>query len=131
MHISWLVLVHAHSTLLCDKRYSTVSLSASLAQAPKDNPSDPEIIDSACYSGLAEIYMSDKYEQDKEYWSKYNVQPSWTYFGAHNGLFRRIPAVYQEQCGEFDPRRRPWFVAASSGPKDVVLVIDISGFMSI
>ena len=71
--------------------------------------------------------MSDKYEQDEEYWSKYNVQPSWTYFGAHNGLFCRIPAVHQEQCGEFDPRRRPRFVAASSGPKDLVLVIDVSG----
>ena len=116
--------------MLCDKTHSTVSLPASLAQAPKDNPSDPEIIDSACYSRLAELYMSDKYEQDEEYWSKYKVQPSWTYFGAHTDLFRRIPAVHQEQCGEFDPHRRPWFVASSSGPKDVVLVIDISGSMS-
>ena len=35
-----------------------------------------------------------------------------------------------EQCGVYDPRRRPWFVAASSGPKDVVLVIDTSGSMN-
>ena len=115
---------------MCNKTYSTVSLPASLTQAPKDNPSDPEIIDSACYSCLAELYMSDKYEQDEEYWSKYNVQPSWTYFGAHNGLFCRIPAVHQKQYGEFDPRRRPRFVAASSGPKDLVLVIDVSSSMS-
>lgn len=73
--------------------------------------------------------MIDKYQRDEQYWAKYNVQPSWTYFGAHNGLFRKVPAIHQEVCGVYDPRRRPWFVAASSGPKDVVLVIDTSGSM--
>ena len=94
-----------------------------------DNPIDPEIIESACYSRLAEPFMIEQYEKDKQYWAAYNVQPSWRYFGAHNGLFRRIPAVHHEKCGEYDHRRRPWFVAASSGPKDVVLVIDTSGSM--
>jgi len=116
---------------LWDKTLSIVSVPASLATAPLDNPSDPEIIESACYSRLAEPYMIEKYKADEEYWGdKYNIQPSWTYFGAHNGLFRQIPARHQEQCGLFDPRRRPWFVAASSGPKDVVLVIDTSGSMN-
>mmetsp|Transcript_28669 Transcript_28669/g.52984 ORF Transcript_28669/g.52984 Transcript_28669/m.52984 type:complete len:542 (+) Transcript_28669:127-1752(+) len=114
---------------LWDKTLSTVSIPAALAQGPLDNPNDNEVIESACYSRLAEQYMIDKYKTDEEYWAKYNVQPSWTYFGAHNGLFRRIPAIHQEECGQYDPRRRPWFVAASSGPKDVVLVIDVSGSM--
>ena len=73
--------------------------------------------------------MMEKYKVDEDYWSKWNVQPSWTYFGAHNGLFRKIPATHQEECGQYDPRRRPWFAAASSGPKDVVLIIDVSGSM--
>ena len=73
--------------------------------------------------------MANKYISDENYWAKWNVQPSWTYFGAHNGLFRKIPATHQEECGQYDPRRRPWFVAASSGPKDVVIVIDVSGSM--
>jgi len=115
---------------LWDKELSTVSIPASLADGPFGNPSDPEIIESACYSRLAEPYMIEKYEADEEYWSKLGSRPSWTYFGAHNGLFRKIPAIHQEQCGEYDPRRRPWFVAASSGPKDVVLVIDVSGSMN-
>mmetsp|Transcript_2336 Transcript_2336/g.3623 ORF Transcript_2336/g.3623 Transcript_2336/m.3623 type:complete len:650 (-) Transcript_2336:61-2010(-) len=114
---------------LWDKTLSTVSVPAALAQGPSNNPNDNEVIESACYSRLAEQYMIDKYKTDEEYWAKYNVQPSWTYFGAHNGLFRRIPAIHQEECGQYDPRRRPWFVAASSGPKDVVLVIDVSGSM--
>jgi len=31
----------------------------------------------------------------------------------------------------YDPRFRPWFVEASSGPKNVVLLIDVSGSMNI
>lgn len=115
---------------LWDKALSTVSIPAEIANAPRDNPSDPEVIESACYSRLAEPYMIDKYKDDEEFWSKYEVQPSWTYFGAHNGVFRKIPATQQEECGQYDPRRRPWFVAASSGPKDVVLIIDTSGSMN-
>ena len=39
------------------------------------------------------------------------------------------PAAPDSQCdvqGEalYDPRKRPWYVSASSGPKDVVLVLD-------
>ena len=94
-----------------------MSLPAAVTDGPVDNPTDPEIIESACYSRLAEPYMIEKYENDEEFWAKYNAQPSWTYFGAHNGLFRKIPATHQEQCGSYDPRKRPWFVAASSGPK--------------
>jgi Mg-chelatase subunit ChlD len=32
-------------------------------------------------------------------------------------------------CRDFDPRLRNWFVAASSGPKNVLLVLDTSGSM--
>ncbi|KAL7540189.1 hypothetical protein ACHAXR_009925 [Thalassiosira sp. AJA248-18] len=115
---------------LWHKSLSTVSLPSAIADAPLDNPSNPEVVESACYSRLAEPYMIDKYDADEKYWATYNAQPSWTYFGAHNGLFRKIPATHQEECGQYDPRRRPWFVAASSGPKDVVLVIDTSGSMT-
>ena len=96
-----------------------MSLPANIADGPMDNPmpTDPEIIETACYSRLAEQFMIEKYEADEKFWAKYDVQPSWTFFGAHNGLFRKIPASHQEQCGSYDPRKRPWFVAASSGPK--------------
>ena len=30
---------------------------------------------------------------------------------------------------DFDPRFRPWFVGATSGPKDVVIVLDMSRSM--
>ena len=34
-------------------------------------------------------------------------------------------------CPNYDPRFRPWYIAAASGPKKVVLVIDTSGSMTI
>mmetsp|Transcript_26399 Transcript_26399/g.54448 ORF Transcript_26399/g.54448 Transcript_26399/m.54448 type:complete len:718 (-) Transcript_26399:87-2240(-) len=113
-----------------DKSQSEISIPASLALETGGNPSDPEIIESVCYTKLAEPYLVEKYEEDTKYWSKHDVTPSWTYFGAHNGMFRQIPASHREECGSYDPRRRPWFVAASSGPKDVVLILDVSGSMS-
>ena len=95
------------------------------------SPGDPEVIQTACYTLLAEPYMVDKYETNAEYWNKtYDGQPGSIYFGAHNGLFRITPAYHQSECWDYDPRRRPWFVAASSGPKDVVLVLDISQSMA-
>ena len=33
-------------------------------------------------------------------------------------------------CNPFDPRQRPWYIAASTGPKDIVLLVDKSGSMS-
>ncbi|KAL3826889.1 hypothetical protein ACHAXA_000857 [Cyclostephanos tholiformis] len=108
---------------LWDKTISKISFPGS-----QDNPSD-SIIETICYSRLAEPFMVEKYKADEEYWGRYGVQPSATYFAAHNGLFRSIPAYHQEVCGAYDPRHRPYFVAASSGPKDVVLVLDVSGSM--
>jgi len=49
------------------------------------------------------------------------------YYGSIEGSFRIRPATISQTCNEYDPRARPWFVAASSGPKDVVIILDISG----
>lgn len=51
------------------------------------------------------------------------------YFGGYNGAYREYPAKINE-CGRaYDPRIRPWYRAGSSGPKDVVVLVDISGSM--
>lgn len=112
---------------LWDKAVSTVSIPE--PWKPGEALSD-SITETVCYSRLAEPFMVEKYKADEEYWDQYDVRPSSSYFGAHDGLFRMIPAVHQDVCGTYDPRRRPWFVAASSGPKDVVLVLDVSGSMA-
>ena len=35
-----------------------------------------------------------------------------------------------ETCTWYDPRAEPWYVQAATGPKDVVVVIDVSGSMT-
>jgi hypothetical protein len=52
------------------------------------------------------------------------------YYGAQNGAFRIFPGRARQTCNSYDPRKRPWYIAASSGPKDVVLVLDVSGSMT-
>eukprot|EP00055_Hartaetosiga_balthica_P000070 m.135582 g.135582 ORF g.135582 m.135582 type:complete len:568 (-) comp10085_c0_seq1:193-1896(-) len=54
----------------------------------------------------------------------------WRYFGAPSGFYRIYPGVPQQTCNSYDPRLRPWYVAATSGPKDIVIVLDRSGSMS-
>ena len=54
----------------------------------------------------------------------------WQYIGTPTGFYRILPGVTQEACFSYDPRIRPWYVAATSGPKDVLLVIDVSGSMN-
>eukprot|EP00397_Hematodinium_sp_SG-2012_P004924 GEMP01004939.1.p1 GENE.GEMP01004939.1~~GEMP01004939.1.p1 ORF type:complete len:699 (+),score=137.57 GEMP01004939.1:172-2268(+) len=54
---------------------------------------------------------------------------AYMYFGfQENGAFIQWPAV--QWCPQaYDPRFRPWYAAAASGPKDVVLTLDNSGSM--
>eukprot|EP01080_Neovahlkampfia_damariscottae_P010116 gene10116-2535_t len=68
----------------------------------------------------------------------------WQYVGSEYGATFYFPAkrwTYQldsktgcqkrSTCPIYDPRFRPWYIAAASGPKKVVLIIDTSGSMSI
>ena len=50
-------------------------------------------------------------------------------FGSHDGTFRIYPARQSNTCGNYDPRLRPWYIAASSGPKNIIMVLDVSGSM--
>jgi len=53
----------------------------------------------------------------------------WQYFGDQlAGSTSWWPNV--EFCdANYDPRLRPWYAAGSSGPKDVIIVVDVSGSM--
>jgi hypothetical protein len=99
------------SALWEDKTISKISIPYSVMQS--DNFDIQDVAETACYSRLVEAFMVDN-----------SMKYVNTYFGADNGLFRQTPALGRKDCGSYDPRIRPWFVAAASGPKDVVLVID-------
>ena len=55
------------------------------------------------------------------------------YIGTSLGSFRSYPASRQldeeGNCQDYDPRYRPWYVTATSGAKNVILMIDTSGSM--
>lgn len=55
----------------------------------------------------------------------------WQYFGSSSGLMRLYPAREWDTnfagfYNDYDPRVRNWYIAATSGPKDVVIIIDCS-----
>ncbi len=53
----------------------------------------------------------------------------WQYIGTPNGVLRTYPGDVHEQCASNDPRVQPWYVAATNGPLNVVLVLDTSASM--
>lgn len=67
--------------------------------------------------------------QSRPFWKRYSVSPPAMFYGTDNGVFRIYPGNPKDCSKSFDPRLRPWYVAASTGPKDVVLVLDTSGSM--
>ncbi|GBG35095.1 Inter-alpha-trypsin inhibitor heavy chain H2 [Hondaea fermentalgiana] len=75
-------------------------------------------------------YISSTYRRtaSKEYNDDGRV--AYQYYGSQStGAMVQWPA--SGFCSDsFDARQRPWYASAASGPKDVVLVIDVSGSMS-
>ena len=100
---------------------------AYMSNGPGSSPDTPSLKETVCYTNAITDFMVRQAEKVKAD-DVFQEIPQ-TYFGAHNGLFRFYPARQTGVCGTYDPRVRPWFTAASSGPKDVVLVLDISGSM--
>jgi len=122
----------------CDVEGKLLAMEHALVLTPPEtDPSDlsPGVIESICtYLPLDETFVAKGPE------GKF----TWSYIGTTNGVVRIWPGPpwtrgvedgdFDEMlgnCRSFDPRIRPWFIAASSGPKDVVIVVDTSGSMSL
>eukprot|EP00210_Caulerpa_lentillifera_P005936 g5674.t1 len=92
----------------------------------------PRVKESIClYSNLEPLMKQLVSEEDS----------SSLYFGGTDGVMRSYPASPRQrgvengdaqlgQCRPYDPRIRPWFIGASTRPKDIVFVIDSSGSMN-
>ena len=52
------------------------------------------------------------------------------YIGTPTGTARIYPGFSQKECHEYDPRLRPWYIAATSGQKNVVIILDVSESMN-
>ncbi|XP_021354096.1 voltage-dependent calcium channel subunit alpha-2/delta-1-like, partial [Mizuhopecten yessoensis] len=73
-------------------------------------------------SALDEVFKKNKAEDESL---------RWQYFGSSDGLVRIYPGRewstnFAGFYNDYDPRVRPWYIAATSGPKDVVIILDCS-----
>ncbi|GMH39187.1 hypothetical protein BSKO_07085 [Bryopsis sp. KO-2023] len=112
----------------CKKSSKLDYNSTAVLLAPGSHPKklSAQVRESLCtYSGLTPVFKD------------LNVT-TWTYVASVDGTFRSYPVRHRrkdggekhlEGCSTFDPRVRPWYIAASTGPKDVVVVVDTSGSM--
>ncbi|CAD7701846.1 unnamed protein product, partial [Ostreobium quekettii] len=121
----------------CETKGKMLGLQKSMVRTPpgEKDPENlsPEVIESICtFQPLEEDFV--KKGPEGSY--------TWTYIGTTTGVHRIWPGLALprdlseadppkplESCKKFDPRERPWFNAASSGPKDVVIVLDTSESM--
>lgn len=88
------------------------------------NITDESVIETVCYTSDLDGALLEAYETVE---STSGVSPVSTYYGSWNGVMRVFPGSgYSEECGDYDPRIRSWYAGASSGPSDVVIVVDFS-----
>ncbi|KAL3927885.1 MAG: hypothetical protein SGARI_005199 [Bacillariaceae sp.] len=90
---------------------------------------DPAVIEDLCFLGGVDQYFAEKTENDRSFWADYEIDSPSMHVGMSSGAFRLYPGRANETCGSYDPRIRPWYVAGSSGPKNVLLMLDVSGSM--
>jgi von Willebrand factor type A domain len=112
---------------------SSIRLPLALANGDNWNPTDPSVVEAICFSRRLDSWFVQKRANDADFWKGLlqSREPPLNsmFFGSHHGPFRIYPARQSPDCGDYDARLRPWYVAGSSGPKNVVLLVDISGVM--
>ncbi|XP_068507182.1 voltage-dependent calcium channel subunit alpha-2/delta-4-like isoform X3 [Syngnathus scovelli] len=58
---------------------------------------------------------------------------TWQYFGSSAGFFRIYPGIKwtpdSNGVAAFDCRNRNWYIQAATSPKDIIIMVDISGSM--
>nr|XP_014038635.1 unnamed protein product [Salmo salar] len=96
-----------------------------LLSSPPSSLSDSAIVNGVYWSEALNKVFVDNFERD----------PSliWQYFGSAKGFFRQYPGIKwrPDEHGviAFDCRNRKWYIQAATSPKDVVILVDVSGSM--
>ncbi|XP_056878963.1 voltage-dependent calcium channel subunit alpha-2/delta-4 isoform X2 [Takifugu flavidus] len=86
---------------------------------------DPDILNGAFMSeALNEVFI-ENFQKDPTL--------TWQYFGSSTGFFRLYPGIQwtpdEHGVVTFDCRNRNWYIQAATSPKDLVIVVDVSGSM--
>jgi hypothetical protein len=111
---------------LCGKRCSGLlrSLSSSTVQVAPGLTNNQEAATFVCSTASLTSLFSDLY---------YNQGVTgWQYVASNTGVTRTYPAAAQSgaSCASQDVRQQAWYVSASTGPKDIVFVLDYSDSMN-
>ncbi|XP_051777007.1 voltage-dependent calcium channel subunit alpha-2/delta-3 isoform X2 [Erpetoichthys calabaricus] len=104
----------------------SVNISLSVVQVPTNMYNkDSAIVNGVYWSEALNKVFVDNFQRD----------PSliWQYFGSSRGFFRQYPGIKwkPDEHGviAFDCRNRKWYIQAATSPKDVVILVDVSGSM--
>nr|CAG6016144.1 unnamed protein product [Menidia menidia] len=86
---------------------------------------DPNILNAIYNSeSLNDVYISN-FQKDPTL--------TWQYFGSSFGFFRLYPGIKwtpdSNGVAAFDCRNRNWYIQAATSPKDIIIMVDISGSM--
>lgn len=77
-------------------------------QGTGGNITDLDVIETICYGVGLDNPLVERFEDSQ---SPDSVSSVFTYFGSWNGVMRIFPgANYGAECGDYDPRVRPWLV---------------------
>ncbi|XP_033124937.1 voltage-dependent calcium channel subunit alpha-2/delta-1-like [Anneissia japonica] len=100
---------------------STVKISD---EVPRDDNNTIQTI--LMFQGLNKVFTEN---------SKKDPLLRWQYFGSSEGMVWTFPGREWDTnfagfYNDYDPRVRPWYIAATSGPKDVVIIMDCSYSMN-
>ncbi|XP_054910671.1 voltage-dependent calcium channel subunit alpha-2/delta-4 isoform X2 [Poeciliopsis prolifica] len=86
---------------------------------------DPDILNGVYMSEALNDIFIDNFQKDPTL--------TWQYFGSATGFFRLYPGIQwipdENGVVTFDCRNRNWYIQAATSPKDVIIVVDVSGSM--
>ena len=112
----------------CSGLYDYTTTTVRLPEPSYNNaqPNDPSVLNALCATEPLGKWWEQKRMQDNAYWTALGVEPVSVYFGAAvGGVFRMYPGRTQNSCGVYDPRVRPWYNAAQTGPKNMLVLLEL------
>lgn len=110
-------------TYQCPLRKLDYTTSNILTSSEKEHE---ELVEERCWTdSLDSVFMENNMEDSRS--GKRSLR--WQYFATASGMVRLYPAHTLQTCHVINARIRPWYVAATSGPKNVILILDVSASM--
>uniref|UniRef100_A0A3Q0RRP9 Calcium channel, voltage-dependent, alpha 2/delta subunit 2a n=1 Tax=Amphilophus citrinellus TaxID=61819 RepID=A0A3Q0RRP9_AMPCI len=103
-----------------------VNYSSSAVQIPTDiYKGSPVILNELNWTQALERVFIENRREDSSL--------RWQVFGSATGMTRYYPATpwrAPNKIDLYDVRRRPWYIQGASSPKDMVIIVDVSGSVS-